>query len=154
MVTNSQDLNVVLERVRALLNEGKTDEAVEALRRVNAKPPMLENARGVCLLRLGKVPEALRIFRGLMYPQGNVAYAPDAPPSLKVNFATALLLTGDVIDGLAVLKEVNAAHPAAGRVWNAYRRWRKTLNPINRLLALVGLPPARPVAMDFPVGEL
>lgn len=144
----------VVERVRKLLDEGQATEALDAIARSSANSNRLANATAVCQLRLGCPEKAVEILRPLVV-QGGIHLRGDVPPAFKLNFAAALLGTGNVDGFLATLNEVDADdHPATGRYREAYRRWRSSLAPWDKFKVAFGGEPSRPFALDFPPGEV
>lgn len=110
-------------RVDQLLREGRPAEALALL--PAADTPAVRNARGVCLLRLGRPREAIEALRDLVFGAGGFAVRPDAEPEYQANYATALLLDGNtqgfrcIFDGIG-----NRSHPAVSRLDEAVRRWK------------------------------
>jgi len=115
-----------------------------------------QNARAVCLMRLGQFEDALRILNSLAFPHGGVTMSPDAPLQVKVNHATALLLSGNVAGCLATLGELREEmHPSVERLRQAIFVWRRSQGLWRRLAMGVGVYPFDAhVPLDFPPGEL
>jgi hypothetical protein len=60
----------VLEDVRALLDAGEPEKALARISthlRSRSGSKTLINAWGVCLMRMGRIDEAIKLFRGLVY---------------------------------------------------------------------------------------
>ena len=145
----------VLDRVRQLLDEGRPDQALETIQRSGQRSRDVENARGVCLLRLGKCDQAFALFRDLVFPAGSFSIDPQTPIVFRTNYATALLLTGNVMVGQSILAQIeDKQHPAVVKLRSAIKQWKKSLGLFRRLLVPVGIYPDRPVTMDFPPGDL
>ncbi len=145
----------LIKRANNLLEERLADEAFELLREVRDDSTAVQNARAVCLMRLGRAGEAARILSGLLFRPGTVAARPDAPRKLKLNYATCMLLTGNVAGALAMLDQVEGESPSADRLRAAIRAWRKGRPIWSRLAMGLGiLPYDTPVPLDFPPGEL
>ncbi|MEZ6073158.1 MAG: tetratricopeptide repeat protein [Pirellulales bacterium] len=114
------------------------------------------NARGVCLMRIGKIDEAVTLFRNLVLQPGCIWMRKDRPAFYKYNFATALLLSGRPAGCLDVLRELGAQDPpTAGVLRAAIKRWESTLPLWNWLdWKLYGSAPSdRPVLIDFEPGD-
>lgn len=90
--------------------------------------PELRNAKGVCLLRMGEYKAAMPVLRELVYNAGSVWVRPEAPTPHKVNFATALLLTGNLVGCKDMLAQaMDDQHPGVMRMRACLRRWEKGL---------------------------
>lgn len=88
----------------------------------------LKNARGVCLLRMGRHVEALQFFRGMLLRAGCVIIRPDLPTYLKGNYATALLMAGQVEGCLQTLTAADDERsPIVIRLRQCLRAWEKRL---------------------------
>jgi hypothetical protein len=145
----------VLGRARELLNEGRPGDAMELIVRSRQASPALDNARAVCLLRLGKVDEALRVLRALLFPRGSICIDEDAPVVFRTNFVTALLMAGNVVAGTDVLGAIHESkHPAVLKLHGAIRQWKKGLSPWERFLYYLGKCPDKAVTLGFPPGDL
>src|SRR5262249_577514 len=73
----------------------------------------------------------------------------------KTNYATALLLSGNIAGGLRALDEVRDEQcPAVGRLREAVRRWERNLTFWQRVNWWLGGEPDRPLTLDFPPGDL
>src|SRR5690349_864375 len=114
----------LIERVDRLLREGEPRKALDLLARSKEGSPWSVNATGVCLLRLGDAPRAIELFRHLVLAPGGLVLKSDVPTAFKVNFATALLLDGNLTGCTSVLGEIREEqHPAVQKLRAAIRRW-------------------------------
>jgi hypothetical protein len=114
----------LLARVDRLLTDGQPAEALDAATRA-VRCPWVENARGVCLLRLGRPGQAVEVLRGLVYDPTGLTIRADAEPLFLANYATALLLSGNDDGFLGVLGAVrDRKHPYVTRLTDAVRRWK------------------------------
>lgn len=156
MSANGRDINTVLNKVQALLNEGRAKDALELLSRCGSNSPPEQNARGVCLMRLGLTEKAIDLYRRLVLRKDSVCFRSDVPVVFKTNFATALLLSRNVSGCEAVLEELgNDSSPEVVKLRAALSRWRHSLNWVRRLLlALHGAPSRQSIPLDFPPGDL
>jgi hypothetical protein len=93
----------------------------------------LSNAYGVCLMRAGELDKAVDVFQGLCL-SSSVCFKLDASALCLANYATALLLKGNVSGCVGVLRQArNQAHPAVRRLLDAIARWRSSLSWVERL---------------------
>lgn len=145
----------VLRRVELLLEENRPQEALELIQQFGQKTRLLENARGVCLLRLGQTEQAARVLAELIFVHGGVCIPPETPTIYQTNYVTAMLLSGQAQSGREVLDQIfEVDHPAVRRLKAAMKAWMRELGPMRRLMALWGSYPACPVPLDFPPGDL
>ena len=116
----------------------------------------MKNARGVCLLRLGRHAEALYLFRGLVVDPATDMVIPGLPGVYKTNFATALLLVNNVSGCIDVLDRMrDDQNPCVIRLRRAVAEWKRSLNPFKGLFfSIYGDASGRPVVLDFPPGDL
>jgi hypothetical protein len=156
MYRNPEKAGEVLAVVRKLLNEGKPKDAIDRLRRFGATCPELTNAYGVCFMRAGEMAKAVELYRNLCIGEGGVCLRPDVSIVFKRNFATALLLAGNVAGSLSVLREISREDdPGVVRLRAEIARWKRSLTWLERCwFAMSGEAPKRPVVLDFPPGDL
>ncbi|HNQ23192.1 MAG TPA: hypothetical protein PKK06_08875 [Phycisphaerae bacterium] len=156
MLRNPETANGMLNQVRALLDAGQAREALELVERVRAPSAPLRNARGVCLMRLGEFDKAVEAYREFMLLDGGVCMRSDLPPVCKTNFATALLLTGNLPGCLATLSEVEDQQDAqVMKIRAALADWKRRLSWWRRLLyAVDALPATQRVTLPFPPGDV
>ena len=113
------------------------------------------NALGVCQLRLGNAKVAVDVFRGLALAAGGILLRNDVPAVFKTNYATALLAADNMGGCLSVLAEVREEeHLAIGKLRVAIQRWKESLTLWQKINWYLGGQPDRPVALDFPLGDL
>ena len=145
-----------LRRAIQMADHGDCQGALQLLRPQGHAPDIL-NAVGVCLMRLGKIDDALALYRGMVMKPGTTLVRPEVPTHYKLNFATALLLRGTPAGCLSVLSEVREPeNPAVQRLHRAIKGWEAGLSfwrrwdwRINRI------EPAKcRVVIDFPPGQL
>jgi hypothetical protein len=142
----------LLARVDALLRAGRAREALALLPRTDS--PWLRNARGVCLLRLGRPGEAVEVLRDLVFDHTGFAIRRDADPVFQANYATALLLDGNAEAFWSVLSGIaDRTHPAVGRLDDAVRRWKAGMTLGQRIASALGIGGPQ-FALDFPPGDL
>ena len=146
---------LTLERIQALLDAGRAEHALNLINAKGAGSPAMENARAVCLLRMQEPGHAVQTLRGINLMRESVCTRRDVPVQFKTNFATALLLSGNVSGCLSVLSEIeDDSHPRVGQLRAAIHRWEASLSFWQRLLWRLGAEPSCPVTIDFLPGEL
>lgn len=156
MSRNPEKVTDVLALVHTLLDVGKAGEAVELMRKYGTESSELSNAYGVALMRAGETAKALAFYRRICLYPDSVCFKDNLPTMLRVNYATALLLEGNVSGCLGALTEVGQEQdPYVRRLRSAIGRWRRSLGWWKRLeFILYGAEPDRPVPLDFPPGDL
>lgn len=115
----------------------------------------LRNARGVCLLRLGCYTEAIQWYRATLLRSGSITMRSDLPTYLKTNFATALLLAGQIEGCISALTEAqDDRNPVVVRLQSNLKKWAKQLTMGQWLSWKFGtLDPAHAnVTLDFAPG--
>lgn len=145
----------ILDRVEQLVAGRQYDKAVDLLKSAGGDVRLV-NARGVCLLRLGRFNEAVRLFRDLVLSPGCVWLRPDVPPQYVTNYATALLLGGHPAGCVEILAMMNdQQNSTVARLRDAVKQWERQLTLWQRLNWRFGHiePENRPVAIDFEAGE-
>ncbi len=144
-----------LAGVADLLAADKPQEALEVITKSRLESPEAKNAKAVCLLRMGQVPQATSILCDLLFPRGSVSPSPDAPVIFYTNYVTAMMMQGNLVAATGVLSQVSdREHPAVLRLRETLRSWRRGLGWGWRILGLCGLYPEKPVPLDFPPGDL
>lgn len=144
----------VLDRVGRLLADGQAGAALASVEAAGVRSPWIENARGVCLLRLGRAAAAVEALRGLVFDPNGFAVRADAHPVHQANFATALLLDGNADGFFSILGGIrDRDDPAVARLDAAVRAWRAKRPWGGWLLSVFGLA-GPPLALDFPPGAL
>jgi len=148
------DPTKILEQMMFAASSGHYREAAEL-----AGPALtlreIQNAKGVCLLRLGRIEEAIHLFRCLVLTPGSTFVRADLPAYVKLNFATALLMSGHPAGCAQILAEVDeTSEPMALRLRGVIRRWVSQLSFWQKLNWWIGRiePPARRIALDFEPG--
>ena len=146
----------LLEKMIACAQEGRYEQALKLARGKGGQSLDVQNAEGVCLMRLGRPEAAVQVFRGLVINPGCTWMRRDRPVHYKVNFATALLLHGLTGGCLDMLSDLHGeTTPMVDRLRGAIRKWEKSLPmfawldwKINRVASS-----SRPVTLNFPPGE-
>lgn len=156
MKHSSNGYEQTMHQVRQLLESGNVEEAKDLLLYQSSRPPQLQNALGVCWMRMGETEKAVELYRGMVLSGGGVCFRPDALPRAMTNYATALLLSGNVAGCLSALQENNSGSSAeAARLREAVAKWKRSLGAFRRLMvALSGPPLDTRIPLDFPPGDI
>lgn len=151
----SPPLAPTIQRAMHLAERGDCQAALQLLRSHGQDRETL-NAIGVCLMRLGQVQEAIKLYRTMVLMPGCTWMRPELPTRYKINFATALLLGGHPAGCLDMLEELkDDPSPMIERLHEAIQQWESTLGLwrwIDWRLCRVE-PPQAQIAIDFPPGE-
>jgi hypothetical protein len=140
--------------VRLLLDQGKPQEALNLLKHLGQNSALTKNIQGVCLLRLGKIHEAISILSEITF-QGKVCIPPETPVVFQTNFATAMLMVNNKEAAISVVERLDdKQHPAVARIRNAIKTWEKGLNIFQRLLSKAGIYPQKAIPLDFVPGDV
>ena len=145
---------IPIEHIRTLLNQSRPHEALKFIEHLGQKTPAMENARGVCLMRLGKIEEAISVLRDIVF-QGYICIPLDTPVLYKTNFATAMLLSNHKEGAFDILDKLDEKeYQQVAKFKDAIRQWIKSLSFIEKCCYYIGLYPNKPVKIDFPPGEI
>ena len=151
----SSGLPALLEQARRLLEAGKPQEAFDLINAKGSGGPAFKNARGVCLMRMGQAALAVRTYRSIVLDTSGISLRTDVPTVYKRNFATALLLDGNVLGCQSVLDEIRDENdPGVQNLRSVIRRWISGLPFFQRLAWKAGSQPKGAVTIDFVPGEL
>jgi sugar phosphate isomerase/epimerase len=155
MATKTANTKASLQHIRELLDQGRPDQALDFVTRLGNGTPEMANARGVCLLRLGRLDEAIEVLEDITY-QGLPGIPHDVPPLFRVNFAAAMLRANRNKEAvLTILDRLNGnEHPEAAKLKAAVRQWKKSIGPLGRFRCRLGLCPAQPVPLDEHAGAV
>lgn len=144
-----------LKKIAALLESGQPQAALDLVNSRNSSDPSLKNARAVCLMRLGNPDQAVRVLREITLANGGVWFRDNIPLEYKVNFATALAMTGNASGAASILNELPTENsPSVARLQDAIQRWKQSLSLWQRFLWKLGIASEQPVPLDFPPGEI
>ena len=146
----------LLIQVRELLDEQHVAEALTVLNRIQGDSIDVQNARAVCLMRLGRPAEAGHILKRLVFRQGTIAIRNDVPDNTKLNYVAAMLMVGNVDSATSMLSEIDNGLSMAHRLQDAIQAWKKKLPFWSRLGVRLGILPydGRPVPLNFVPGEI
>jgi tetratricopeptide (TPR) repeat protein len=146
------------EKLNIAQNYLKSGHPEKALRLLDEEThqPELENARGVCLLRLNKIDLALEVFKEIVFQ--NYICIPTTTPSLyKANYLTALLLKGNISIAMELegtLNDNDNSHPYVVELKQLIRNFRHALPWYQRILCKVGIYPNKPLTLPFEPGGI
>jgi len=156
MPRNPQHVSDVLALVQKLLEKDNPNQAIELIRGFGQESPELLNAYGVALMRAGAPSKAIEVYRRLVLYGDSVCTMPNVPTLFKTNFATALLLTGNVTGCLTMLREAGDEQDmGVKQLRAAIATWMRSLSWWQRLLFKVfERLPGIPVTLGFAPGGL
>ena len=135
---SSAENESTLQRVQRLIHQGNYNAALESA--FHPGPDLqMRNAKGVCLLRLGRAQEAITLYREMLYKSGCSWIRPELPTIYKLNFATALLLAANPSGCAEILREtMDESHPGVQRLRACIRQWKLSLTFWQRLNWMCG----------------
>ncbi len=149
------DPNTLLNRAREMLDQGQVEAALDVLDSCGQSSRTIQNAKGVCMMRLGRHELAMKIFRDLVFPGGSFAIPDETPTIFRSNYATSLLLVDNVVTGLQILGQIpDRQHPAVVHLKAAVRKWKASMSWLTRIGLLIGITPQKPFNMDSSPGAL
>lgn len=144
-----------LRKIQQLLDAGRPEQALLVANGNGSGGPLHSNARAVCLMRLGRADEAVRILRSLVLNPGGLFLRENVPLAFQINFATALALAGHSQGALAILNEIRQQDdPRLAALRHALRRWESRLSLWEWIQWKGGIAISRPVPLDSPPGTL
>lgn len=142
------------EHIRQLLDQNRPEDALNLINHVGHDSASMKNARGVCLLRLGKIEEAINVFREITF-RGYMCIPSDTPVLYQVNFATAMLMANHKEGTIDIVNRLDERqYPAAGKIRSAIKKWEKSLGLLQWLLYKAGIYPSKAIPIDFAPGDL
>jgi len=155
MATKTANGSAGLQHIRELLDHDRPNEALNFITHSGDESPEMKNARGVCLLRLGRFDEAISVLQDVTY-QGLPGIPHDTPALFQANFAVAMLRANRAKDAaLIIAARLNGnEHPEAAKLKAAVRQWKKSVGLLGRLRCRLGLYPAQPVPLDERAGAV
>jgi len=137
------------------LTQGSVSELFALAEPRQPGSPSFQNAYGVCLLRLGKVYEALTVFNEIALDPDTLRVRRDVPDSFKANLATARLMAKNPKGCLEAMRAIgNRRTEYCDRLRKALHRWSASLPLLQRLTWRLGVLPKTPIRLDFVPGEL
>jgi predicted Zn-dependent protease len=152
---HSAELTALLQQTESLLEANEPRRALELLARKKVNSLWVSNVRAVCLLRLGQPAQAMEVLRSLVVASGGFSLKQETPTALKVNFATALLLCGNVSGGEGTLDEIgDKQHPGVQQLREGLSAWQRSFTFWEKLRSWFLGDPGRSVTLSFPPGVL
>ncbi len=151
----SSDVAATNRHFFALVEQGDYDRALASLA-ANGHGSQFPNEKAICLMRLGRFPEAIDTLRKAVLGSNCAWMRDDVPVIYKTNLATALLLGGHPAGCKSILNELDdESLPAVIRIRSVIRDWEKSLSLWQRAnWHWLGLEPQnRPVKFDGVIGE-
>lgn len=151
----SGQVSEILQKVEQLLEQGRINDALHAATSQSSGNPAQSNARAVCLLRLGKPEEAVRILRSIVIDQTGVLMRQDIPISYKSNFAVALAMAGNLSGAKSVLSELG--NNTDEQLLSLRQCIATTLSKrtfLQKLKSFLGTGDDAPITLDFVPGRL
>lgn len=151
----SPDALALLRVTQDLIERNQPEQALALVINCSTRDTTpMRNARGVCLLHMGKYEEAFAHFRDLYFPNDAVASPRDTPTEIRVNYITSLLMLGNVQIAASLLYNIpDKAHPAVKRLRAGIRAWKRALPWWGRVLLPVGLYPETAPRLGRHVGR-
>jgi hypothetical protein len=146
-------LGLAREAVRSVLSPAEWSRLEQILGGSPRDQRAVENARGVCLMRLGRNEEAVAVFRGLAL--SGLFLRADVPVIFAVNLATALLVEQNLDGCCRILDELERrgeSCPASIKVRAAIAAWKKGMSWTERLKGVLGV--RKPILLDYSPGDL
>ena len=117
---------------------------------------LIHDIRGVCLMRIGKIKDAVQLYRSLILAPGTTDLRQGMPPETQRNYATSLLMSGRPSGALDLLRSPYSDESLANvRLRSAIMCWEQTLPWWQRLdWKLNRTEPKRCyIPLDFEPGE-
>ena len=152
--TKAHESGSNLEKAIQLAEAGHYEQALGLLNKGSSASPEYLNARGVCLMRMGRHADAVRVLRSLVIPAGVTWMDSKLPVVFRANFATALFLGGLPQGMKDMLREIDEKdHPSVVRLDKALKDWEKTLSMLQWCGWKLGIAQESPVKIDFLPGE-
>ena len=151
----SKHAGPTMEELLRRLDQDAVSELFASVKPRQPGSPDFLNAYGVCLLRQGKVYEALTVFNEITLDPDTLRVRRDVPDRFKMNLATARLLAKNPKGCLEALRVVrNRKTEYCRRLRKALHRWSASLPVLQRLAWRLGVLPKAPIRLDFVPGEL
>ena len=149
------DPNTVLSRASEMLDRGQAQAALDVVDSCGQSSRVIQNAKAVCLMRLGRNELAVKILRDLVFPGGAFAISDETPTVFRSNYATSLLLLDNIVTGLQILGHIpDRQHPAVVQLKSEVRNWKASMSWLARIGLVIGITPRKPFRMDSAPGAL
>ena len=155
MINKKIQQNVsIYDRIKLLLNEGRPSDALKLIDHPGQTSASMKNAQAVCLLRLGKIQEAISLLRDITF-QGFVCIPSDTPIVYQINFITAMMMSNNKDSVFDIIERLDGKkHPGAAKIKDAIAKWEKSLSIFQKFLYKMDIYPKKAIPIDFQPGEL
>lgn len=143
------------EYIKNLIAENRIEQAMDMLNHIaDKKAVWFQNAHAVCLMRLNRPKEAVKILLPVVYHGGSVVADAEVPDKIKLNLAEAMLLAGNIAGAANLIQDAKEQSQHRNKLVEAFKKWKKSLPCWSRFAAYLGaLPYNKPLALDQPFGE-
>lgn len=153
-MTEKMSIQSQIEHIQELLDCGKVQQALMYVDRMGQDNGPMKNARGVCLMRLGKAESAAGVLRDLVFG-GLICIPSDTPPLYQANYAAALLMKGYNQEAMEILAGLGPQqHPYIAALYERIVEWKRGLNLFQRLACRMKLYPHKPIPLNGHLGSL
>jgi hypothetical protein len=141
--------------IASMLDRGQIQHALASITHTGQDTPPWRIARGVCLLRMGRLDDAARLFADLVFPGGGVIVPEDTPSLYIANFITAMLLKRNLASAIPLLEHLRSdGHPYVTQLLQAAQQWRRSLTRFQRFRCYIGWYPNVALSPPSPPGGL
>lgn len=131
LAVNNADLIRLMVRNSSNFNYKK---AIQRLEKNPSNDITEKNAIAVCQLRLGNYDGAINILQGVIYYEHSIVMRDNVPLVHKINFATALLLKGNIGGCETMLSQLSeVTHPVIFNLHKSIMEWRKGLTLFEKI---------------------
>lgn len=153
-MTTTITLQDRIAQIRQLLNDKQDQKALQLLEHMDRKNDLIQNAYSVCLMRVGRVADALALLRALAF-KGLPGIAAETPAIIQANYATALLLSGDNLQAIDIINRLkNPEHPYVVKLKQSIEAFKRRSGLWGRLLWALTVYPSKRLDLDFAPGDL
>ena len=119
--------NPEISKAIEFISTGNYQAAYDHLKSRSADPEVI-NIKAVLLMRLGKPNQAVSILRSMVLDPTTLLLRPGVPDHIKLNFATALLMDGEVAGCDEILRTIqDKSNEQLIQLRADIRRWEKSL---------------------------
>ncbi|HPS55813.1 MAG TPA: hypothetical protein PLP05_09450 [Sedimentisphaerales bacterium] len=143
------------EYIKTLVTENQIEQAMNILDHFSEdKSLWFQNAYAVCLMRLNRPKDAVKVLTPFVYRGGSVVADVKVPDKVKLNLAEAMFLTGHIAGAVNLLTDIKENSQHRQKLVEAFKNWKKSLSCWSRLIVALGvLPYDKPLALEQPFGE-
>ncbi len=152
--TAQQGTDAVLKSIIALADAGDPGKALAVASQSGLSTDAIRNACAICLLRMGRVPQALNQFKSLVLASGCTWMKEGLPTIYQANFCVALIVAGHPGGANELLKSIpDQRHPSVVRLRGMLAEWEHSLSFWQRVQWKLGLEPDLPATVPFAPGD-